>query len=77
MPRLSPVLKPTGIYTDITGSNQISSPLQVAGSALTIARKLLQPRWLGGVPRKYAIVAAPADKHTKLLEEIVAMAEKG
>jgi hypothetical protein len=73
----STVLKQGGIYVDIAGSNKLASPLQVMGSGLTIARKLLQPTWLGGVPRKYSVVAAPPDKHSELLNEIVAMVDKG
>ncbi|GAA5898782.1 hypothetical protein JCM8208_005394 [Rhodotorula glutinis] len=68
-------LKPSGIYVDVAGPHIDGSVGSLLRASVDFANRLLRPKMLGGVPRKYTFGMMTTDK--KELEEMAALIGEG
>ncbi|GAA5851724.1 hypothetical protein JCM9279_004384 [Rhodotorula babjevae] len=68
-------LKPSGIYVDVAGPQTDGSIGSGVRVALDFINRLVRPRFLGGVPRKYVFGMMTADK--KELDDMASLIGEG
>ncbi|GAA5942609.1 hypothetical protein JCM3775_003655 [Rhodotorula graminis] len=68
-------LKPSGIYVDVAGPHIDGSIGSLLRASVDFANRLLRPKMLGGVPRKYTFGMMTTDR--KELEEMAALIGEG